>query len=144
MAECARAAGWVADSIDYQGIDDPAARVAKLLAEAQGRAGPLVLAGSSMGGHVAAAGAAPLNAKGLFLLAPAFYMPGLEALTPREIPCRTAIVHGWRDTVVPVENSIRWAREQGATLHILDGDHRLQEQIAEIRELFGAYLGGCI
>jgi hypothetical protein len=50
-------------------------------------------------------------------------------------------VHGWRDAVVPVENSIRWAREQGAELHILDGDHRLQERIAEIRDLFGAYLG---
>jgi hypothetical protein len=42
------------------------------------------------------------------------------------------IVHGWRDDVVPVENSIRYARESRASLHILDGDHRLTDNIDEI------------
>jgi fermentation-respiration switch protein FrsA (DUF1100 family) len=41
-------------------------------------------------------------------------------------------VHGWRDDVVPVDNSIRYARENLATLHVVDGDHRLTENIDEI------------
>jgi surfactin synthase thioesterase subunit len=49
-------------------------------------------------------------------------------------------VHGWHDDIVPVENSIRWAREQRAALHILDGDHRLQEQIPAICQLLAAFL----
>ena len=59
----------------------------------------------------AAAAAARLRPRGLFLLAPAFYMPGYEDYTPQDVRCPTAIVHGWHDDIVPVENSIRWARE---------------------------------
>jgi alpha/beta superfamily hydrolase len=140
MAEAAKAAGFVVESVDYQGMDDPFARVAKLLAVAAGYAGPLVLVGSSMGGHVSAAAAAALKARGLFLLAPAFYMPGFERHTPCDIPCASAIVHGWHDDIVPVENSVRWAREQRAALHILDGDHRLQEQIPAICQLLAVFL----
>jgi pimeloyl-ACP methyl ester carboxylesterase len=102
----------------------------------------LVLAGSSMGGHVCAAAAQRLPVSGLFLLAPAFYMPGYEAHTPQSVPCPTAIVHGWHDAIVPVDNSIRWAREQGATLHVLDSDHRLQDRIDAICLLFAQFLNG--
>jgi pimeloyl-ACP methyl ester carboxylesterase len=140
MAEVARAASFGVLSVDYQGIDSPDERVAKLLSSARSITTPRVLIGSSMGGHVSAAAAAPLQARGLFLLAPAFYMPGFEAHTPREIPCPTAIVHGWRDDIVPVENSIRWARQQRATLHILDSDHRLQDRIVDICVLLREFL----
>jgi len=140
MAQVGRDLGFVVESIDYQGMDDPATRVAKLLDSARALQGPVYLAGSSMGGHVSAAAAQPLGAQGLFLLAPAFYMPGLESHTPREIPCPAAIVHGWHDDVVPVANSIRWAKEQGAELHILDSDHRLQDRIPVICELLRGYL----
>jgi alpha/beta superfamily hydrolase len=101
----------------------------------------MVLVGSSMGGHVSAAAARRLRARGLFLLAPAFYMPGFEAYTPQDIDCPTAIVHGWRDDIVPVENSIRWAREHKAELHILESDHRLQDQIETICVLLRDFLG---
>ena len=80
-----------------------------------------------------------LPVRGLFLLAPAFYMPGFEAQTPR-VACAAAIVHGWRDDVVPVEHSIRWAREHGAALHVLDSDHRLQDRIAAIGDLLRDFL----
>jgi alpha/beta superfamily hydrolase len=93
-----------------------------------------------MGGHVSAAAAAPLRARGLFLLAPAFYMPGYEAYTPRAVGCPALIVHGWRDDIVPVDNSIRWAREQRAQLHLLDSDHRLQDQIPAICRLLRDFL----
>jgi pimeloyl-ACP methyl ester carboxylesterase len=128
------------ESVDYRGIDDPAARVAKLLDTAVRLPGPLVLVGSSMGGHVAAAAAAPTQARGLFLLAPAFYMPGFEAHTPQDVSCPTVIVHGWRDDIVPVDNSIRWAREHRAALHILESDHRLEDKIEEICRLLRSFL----
>jgi len=141
MAELVKSLGLGAESVDYRGIDDPTARVERLIAAAAPIGAPLVLVGSSMGGHVSAAAAARLRPRGLFLLAPAFYMPGFEAYTPQDVACPTAIVHGWRDDIVPVENSIRWAREHAAALHLLDSDHRLEDQIEAILGLLEAFLG---
>jgi pimeloyl-ACP methyl ester carboxylesterase len=132
MAECMRGLGCTAESIDYQGIADPTERVGKLVAEASAIDDTLVLVGSSMGGHVATAAAAELGAAGLFVLAPAYYMPGYEELTPEPPGMPVEIVHGWHDDVVPVENSIRFAASCSATLHIVDGDHRLTANIDEI------------
>ena len=132
MAELVRGMGCEADSIDYQGIADPTERVEKLVAECSGSDDTLVLVGSSMGGHVATAAAEKLGAAGLFVLAPAYYMPGYEDLTPTPPDMPIAIVHGWHDDVVPVENSIRFAQACNAELHVLNGDHRLTENIDEI------------
>jgi predicted esterase len=132
MAEVAQKLGCQADSIDYQGIADPTERVQKLLQECACIDDTLILVGSSMGGHVATAAAAQLRAAGLFVLAPAYYMPGYEALTPLPPDLPICIVHGWHDDIVPVENSIRFAGSCGATLHIVDGDHRLTSNIDEI------------
>ena len=55
-----------------------------------------------------------------------------------------SIVHGWHDDVVPVHNSIRYARDCSATLHLVDGDHRLTSNIGMIIDflvLFIADLG---
>ena len=132
MAELVSDMGSAADSIDYRGIADPAERVRKLVAECRGITDKLVLVGSSMGGHVATAAADELGAAGLFVLAPTYFMPGFEALTPSPPATSIAIVHGWRDDVVPVENSIRFAKSCNAELHVLDGDHRLTENIDQI------------
>ena len=134
MAETARALGCEADSVDYQGIADPSDRVQKLIEYCEPLSQPLLLAGSSMGGHVATAAADTVNAVGLFVLAPAYYMPGYEELTPPAPKIPFSIVHGWNDDIVPVDNSIRYARECKATLHIVDGDHRLTANIDEICE----------
>jgi pimeloyl-ACP methyl ester carboxylesterase len=141
MAELARDRGLEVESLDYRGMDDPAARVAKLVAHCGALQKPLVLVGSSMGGHVAAAASAALpDVRGLFLIAPAFYMPGYEALTPTPRAARITIVHGWRDDVVPVDNSIRFAREHRAGLHLIDGDHRLTDHVFEINRVFDWFL----
>ena len=133
--------GWAVESVDYRGLDDPADRVRKLIEQAEKLAPPLVLVGSSMGGHVSAAAAGRLKPRGLFLLAPAFYMRGYEEYTPRDVACATVLVHGWHDDIVPVENSIRWAREHQAALHLYNSDHRLEDQIEEIcRQLKGFLL----
>jgi alpha/beta superfamily hydrolase len=140
MAAVVRDLGLSAESVDYQGIDDPQARVQKLLGFARPFAGRLVLAGSSLGGHVSAAAARTLSARGLFLLAPAFFMPGFEEFTPRDVGCPTVIVHGWRDDVVPINHSVRWAQEHRAALHVLDSDHRLQDQLPSICLYLRAFL----
>ncbi len=140
MAELARDRGYELESIDYRGIDLPGERVEKLLAHCRPLARRFVLVGSSMGGHVAAAASAQLEVAGLFLIAPAFYMPGYEQLTPVPHADRVVVVHGWRDEVVPVGNSIRWATEHRADLHVIDGDHRLTDQMFEINRLFDGLL----
>jgi predicted esterase len=132
MADEVQRLGCAAESIDYQGIADPTERVDKLISECRAFKDDLVLVGSSMGGHVATAAAGKVGAAGLFVLAPAFFMPGYEDLTPSPPGLPISIVHGWRDDVVPVENSIRFAQSCRAELHLLDGDHRLTENIDDI------------
>ncbi len=134
MAATVRELGCVATSIDYQGIADPTERVQKLVAECRDIDDPLLLVGSSLGGHVATAAAQSLHAAGLFVLAPAYFMPGYEELTPDAPDIPICIVHGWHDDIVPVENSIRFARQCHATLHVVDGDHRLTANIDEIND----------
>lgn len=140
MAATVRKLGCRAESVDYQGIADPSDRVNKLIAECAKVEEPLVLVGSSMGGHVATAAAAQVGAVGLFVLAPAYYMPGYESLTPPAPDIPITIVHGWNDDVVPVENSIRFAKECNASLHILDADHRLTAKIDDINGLLISFI----
>ena len=140
MADTARELGCAVDSVDYRGIADPTERVEKLVAYCEPLDGPVILVGSSMGGHVATAAAGTVNAVGLFVLAPAYYMPGYEDLTPSAPKIPISIVHGWGDDVVPVENSIRYAGECAATLHVVDGDHRLTANIDEICYLLRRFI----
>jgi len=57
MAAVVRDLDMGVESVDYRGIDDPARRVEKLITVCRDLPGPIVLVGSSMGGHVAAAAA---------------------------------------------------------------------------------------
>lgn len=145
MAEVARALDFDVLSVDYRGMDDPAVRVRTLIQTLAGRSASAtgtapVLVGSSMGGYVSAAAAATVRPRALFLLAPAFYMTGFERYTPQDVPAPTTIVHGWHDDIVPVENSVRWAREHRSTLHVLDSNHRLEDQIDAICILLREFL----
>jgi pimeloyl-ACP methyl ester carboxylesterase len=140
MAANVQEMGCRAESIDYQGMADPSDRVGKLIAACADVEEPLVLVGSSMGGHVATAAAAQVGAVGLFVLAPAYYMPGYESLTPPAPDMPVVIVHGWNDDVVPVDNSIRFARACNASLHILDADHRLTANIDDINHLLTRFI----
>ena len=140
MAAAVRELKIAVESVDYRGLDDPADRIAKLVDLGKKLDAPMVLVGSSMGGHVSAAAAGELKPRGLFLLAPAFYMPGYEDYTPQNVVCPTVIVHGWNDVIVPVDYSIRWAREHQAALHLLNSDHRLEDQIGAICALLRDFL----
>jgi pimeloyl-ACP methyl ester carboxylesterase len=140
LAEIARAEGYRADSLDYRGLDTPRERVTKLVEHCQKLPGELVLVGSSLGGYIAVAAASLLHARGLFLLAPALLHAELPPLRPGVIDCPTTIVHGWRDTVVPPEHSIEFARQYRASLHLIDSDHRMYDQLQMINYFFEHFL----
>lgn len=143
MAATAQSEGWLVESLDYQGMKNALDRRDKLVAWCERQSGPYVLAGSSMGGFVATAAAAEAGARGLFVLAPAFYVPRYEEYmpSPSDLPdCPTLIVHGWRDDVVPWQGSVRYGSETGARLVMLDGDHRLTANIDTINELLRNFL----
>ena len=132
--------GYQVESVDYRGIDSPAERVTRLADFCKDLSGELVLVGSSLGGFVSLAAAPPLHARGLFLMAPALYVPGLPQLRTGRLDCPVTLVHGWRDDIVPCDDSIRFARTYGAQLHLLDGDHGLHDQLRFIRYLFEHFL----
>ena len=140
MAQIARCRELQVESIDYRGIDDPLARVEKLLAFCKTVSEPPILVGSSMGGYVSAAVSSQVPTRALFLLAPAFFMPGYEQYTPVPAQCPISIVHGWNDDIVPVENTIRFAKMYKSELHLLDSDHRLTADIEQICELLDSFL----
>jgi pimeloyl-ACP methyl ester carboxylesterase len=140
LAEVARSEGYDAHSVDYRGLDEPRARVAKLVDFCKELSGDLVLVGSSLGGYVAVASASLLHARGLFLMAPALYVAGLPELRSAVVDCPASVVHGWRDDVVPYEHSVRFAQTCKAALHLLESDHRLHNQLRVIQYLFEYFL----
>ena len=140
LADVARSEGYESHSVDYRGLDEPRARVAKLVDFCKELSGDLVLVGSSLGGYVTVASASLLHARGIFLMAPALYMEGLPELRPGILDCSASIVHGWRDDVVPFEHSVRFAQTYKAALHLLESDHRLHNQLRVVQYLFEYFL----
>src|SRR6202007_2676986 len=140
LADVARSEGYEAHSVDYRGIDEARARVARLVDFCKELTGDLVLVGSSLGGSVAVASASLLHARGVFLMAPALYLQDLPELRAGVLDCPTAVVHGWRDDVVPYEHSVRFAHDYRCALHLVESDHRLHNQVRVIQYLFEYFL----
>ena len=115
-------------------------RVGQLLALSPPEHRQRVFVGSSMGGYVSTVASARLPMDGLFLLAPAFYLPGYDNQDPTPRAKRTLIVHGWNDGAVPAQNSIRFARLHRCELYLLDGDHRLNDALPKIEPLIELFL----
>ncbi|TQK01105.1 YqiA/YcfP family alpha/beta fold hydrolase [Herbaspirillum sp. SJZ107] len=143
LAKVARSHHWEVASLDYSHTVDPAARLEQLLGACADVRGPLLLVGSSMGGWVAAEAAARIGARGVFLMAPALGVPGYPSQAPQVPATLTEIVHAWDDEVIPCEYAIRFARLRQCTLHLVQGDHRLNTRIPLLRELFSAFLLRC-
>lgn len=143
LAEIAKDAGLEMDAVDFQDLENPDERVERLSAKLAESDTPTILAGSSMGGYVASAAARDANVLGLFLLAPAFYFPGYAVHVFSRLPEPVTVIHGWEDDVVPVENSVRFAKLHKVDLHILPDGHRLSESIDTIGALFAHFLKRC-
>jgi alpha/beta superfamily hydrolase len=151
LAKVAERLGAQVISLDYReypagvfheqsAVGEAERRVAQLLATPLPNHRRLVLVGSSMGGYVSTVASERLIVDGLFLMAPAFYFPGYANQDPKPRARTTMIVHGWSDEVVPAENSIQFARRHRCDLHLLDGDHRLNEALSAIGPLFELFL----
>jgi predicted esterase len=139
LADVARGRGFDVESLDYSGMDADS-RVAKLLDSDARAAHPLILMGSSLGSYVAAVASASLRPRGLFLLAPAFYLPDFAIQEPVPHADVVTLIHGWDDELIPFENSIRYANKFKATLHLVESDHRLSSQLPLIASLFETFL----
>lgn len=93
-----------------------------------------------MGGYVSALASKTLKPDGLFLMAPALYLPGYREQNPRPYARNTLVVFGWNDTVVPVANGIRFAQQHRTSLHVMDADHRFEGVLPEVGELFRQFI----
>jgi pimeloyl-ACP methyl ester carboxylesterase len=140
LAETAREFGLAMEGPDFSDLDAPDARVERLAAVLAEDNRPAILAGSSMGGYVAATTAMRARVAGLFLLAPAFYLPGYATHVFSGLPDPVTVIHGWDDDVVPVDNSIRFARTHKAALHVVADGHRLEGSTAALCALFARFL----
>jgi len=140
LSQVSSKVGFDLDSIDYTDLDQPDERVQRLLLYLSQVDGPVTLVGSSMGGYVSLVAASLHQVQGLFLLAPALYMDGYEQQSYQPIPCPLEVVHGWHDDVVPVENSLRFAKTYPCTLHLVDDDHRLRKSLPSIESWFESFL----
>lgn len=140
LASIASEYGCDIDSIDYRGLDDPDQRVERLVGLLKNEEDGFILVGSSMGGYVSLVASDAVKTHAVFLLAPALYIPDYK----RQQYCSThkylEIVHGWSDEVIPVENSIKFAKEADCTLHLIKGDHRLNSSIETVEDLFRQFL----
>ncbi len=146
-----RALAKVAESIDCQVISrddsdnrDPELRVARLIDEVKSIDGPVVLVGSSMGGYVAAVASQTVHPVGLFLMAPAFGLPGYKQPSPQAIARELTVVHGWGDDLVPAEAVLEFARSQQAMLHLVPAGHALLEQLEWLTQVFELFLQRCL
>jgi surfactin synthase thioesterase subunit len=120
---------------------DPDLRVERLLNVLKSEEGDFALVGSSMGGYVSLVASEFVNAKGILLLAPAIYIPGYKIQKYKTSQQHFEIVHGWSDEVIPHENSIKFAKDAKCSLHLIDGDHRLNSSIEVVAEIFDKFIG---
>ena len=140
LAAVASEYGYQVESLDYTGSVDPDVRAERLLDALRCETDSVLLVGSSMGGYVSLVAAEQVEVKGIFLLAPALFIPGYKK---QQYLCdhpHIEIVHGWSDDVVSPENSIRFAKLADCSLHLISGDHRLNGSLDRVEQIFRQFL----
>lgn len=140
LAEVAKGKGYRVESPDYSDLMDPDKRVERLARICNGLGRPAVLVGSSMGAYVSIVASADIRPVALFLMAPAVYIPGYREQEPEPHAGKTVIVHGWNDEIIPSPQIFRFARINRAQLHLVESDHRLEDQIPFLTTMFGRLL----
>lgn len=92
---------------------------------------PLILAGFSFGGYVAARAAQSLHPSHLVLAAPAvsrFAMP--------PVPASTLVIHGEHDDVIPLAAALDWARPQHLPVVVLpQAEHFFHGRLTQLRDI---------
>lgn len=90
--------------------------------------------------HRSTIASAQLKPDGLLLMAPAFGLPDYPNNYPTPVANQVAVVHGWHDDVVPVENAIIWARQHNVGLVLVDDNHSLHNEVHTVGQLLVAML----
>ena len=140
LANVADELGWASIRPDYRDLDASrdveaiTARTARAVAAAPA-AGRVVFAGSSMGAFISGFASQQRECAALFLMALPVGIKGY-AFDYKAAKVPTALVHGWRDEVCPVNAVIEFARDRGDTLHLVDDDHRLGAHVDFCAEAF--------
>jgi surfactin synthase thioesterase subunit len=83
-----------------------------------------------------------MKPKGLFLLAPAFYLPGYQITEFAPVAEAIAVFHGWQDDIVPPEHAWRFCQTNRIRLNLYDADHRLMSVLPELTTEFDRFLAG--
>ncbi|GEA07359.1 hypothetical protein KUL42_21200 [Alteromonas sp. KUL42] len=139
LSNVAKDMGFAVESIDYRDLDCPEDRLERLKETITQKSNDVILVGSSMGGYVSLAAASEVSARGVFLMAPALYMPKYKV---QNYPYDgyVSVVHGWNDDVIPIENSMKYAQQQKAQLLLLNDGHRLANSKSVISPFFRNWL----
>jgi len=146
LAPVAMQAGCRVEAIDYTDLrDEPVARRDRLIERIDALDGPVLLAGSSLGGWVSMAAAEVRDVAGLWLMAPALFLE--DRVEGGRVPAayvpRTrhfCIIHGWRDEIIPWQHSLRFAEHCAAALHLVDDGHRLEDSLELMQRLFAGFV----
>ncbi len=144
LSKIAEKHGCKVISRDDHGNFDPELRVSRLIEEVESVEGTVILVGSSMGGYVATVASQVVRPAGLFLMAPAFGLPGYEKQDPQPIARELTIVHGWDDDLVPFDAVLNFARKHEAMMHLVPARHALLEQVSWLAQIFDLFLGRCL
>lgn len=139
LALVAERLGWSSERPDYRGVQSPLERRDQLLGRIRSAPGRVVLVGSSMGAYISGLASREAPVAGLFLLAPPISV-GAEwpAFDAAGVPA--AIVHGWRDELIPASDVVAFAQARGITLHLVDDEHRLARHVDACAAWFRQFL----
>lgn len=102
---------------------------------------PLILAGFSFGGYVAARAAGHLHPQPhkLVLVAPAvgrFLMP--------PVPHNTLLIHGEQDEVIPLADAMDWARPQHLPIVVFpEAGHFFHGRLSQLKQIVLNEFNGC-
>ncbi len=142
FAEVAKQYGYLFESPDYRGQLDPDLRVKQLLSMDLSDYSTIVLIGSSMGAYVSTVASEVIKPKGLFLLAPAFYLPDYQQIEFKPTADVIRVFQGWQDDIVPPENVWRFCRTYRVRLDLYDTDHRMLSVMPQLVDEFKRFLTG--
>jgi hypothetical protein len=140
FAEVAKRYGYSFESPDYREQLDPDKRVEQLLAMNLSGYREVILIGSSMGAYVATVASESIKPKRLFLLAPAFYLPGYRQTDFKPTAEVIRVFHGWQDDIVPPDNAWRFCRKYRVCLTLYDTDHRMLSVMPQLIDEFSRFL----
>ena len=141
LTEVAQNLGFSTISVDYTTCNDVNQRVdllKKTLSNHKDTA--IVLVGSSMGGYVSTVVASEIKVEAMFLMCPALYLETYPVQFYSPKTSKVEIIHGWKDEVVPFENSIKFGQEIQAKLHLVNDNHRLINSYKFLQQRFDTLL----